>query len=496
MFDVIVEVLEELAAAISPTILGPDGGVDAFVPTIADLRAQLPDVPARTALINAYLAEVHTNWDPLDAAGVIAKLERARGVHSSVNHLNGVSTSGFRFETLLEEYLLVDNRNQRDLMKEESVKTITGYRLMKGDLSVSDVTDTTDHAVDAVMDLRRLNDVLLRVRIAQKAFSDLGIPIEQVLAIYRVEGNLNVMPSLASINLKIPSGTKDYPTHTSLDKLPDIGRLIQVFARSKMGMFSDPQILDFALLVWLVQIGGLDVVGKMGALPPPLRDHFIDWSGSNWQKAGFPAPPGKTHPQAAAQRWDAMIAQLALQRITSGADEIWVVNVKDPLQFVAMILEEELVFQKRLAQIDSFISTVPPALAGKTLDPVMSYLHYHGIASEQFKPILARAIVAASRTTGSRYRPLRSAISNDADFQKQMPVLRLMESQPEDIASKLALTVWLGVEAWLVKANHLDLLIDFLGTFGIVQPWKSWGELRVNMSRYRVLLSYYQNLMA
>ena len=493
MFDFIIPVLQALAAQAAPGGVGPNGGVERFLPTTAGFPPLLPDEPARTAFLSTYLAEVRANWTALDSRGLIGKLEHARTVTPAVAHTPGVLTGGLRVESQLEEYLLLDNRSGGDPLAEETRRTLVGYEMLKGTRALSSVTDTTNHAIEALMNLRRLNDVLLRARIALKVADEIGVPAAQVLAMHRVEGNLNVPPSAASTHGGIPSGTKDYsPTQTSLNLRPDLGYLIMVFSQAKVGAaLTDPDIKDLCVALWAVQTAGLD---QVGGLSPPRRTPFRAWSAANWQAAGLPAATGSTHAADALQRWDDMIAQLSVTRKPDGSDEVWIVEVADPLVFVAGLLKEALALQLALGKLQSFMSTVPPSMAGRQLPAPMAYLQFHA-GSDNFRALLVRAVAAARHTTGTALRPLRQSIAADTNVMSQVSMLDLMEKSPTDVARALGLSAWWAVEAWLTQANHLDLLLSYLDTAPLNTGWTSWAQHRTNLSRYRVLLSYYERLL-
>jgi hypothetical protein len=140
------------------------------------------------------------------------------------------------------------------------------------------------------------------------------------------------------------------------------------------------------------------------------------------------------------------------------------------------------------------MKTVPPAMAATRLPVSIAYLHFHA-GTENFRTILVRAVAAARHTTEATWQPLRQAIAGDATLQSQTAVLGLIEESPTDIAVALAGAVWWAVESWLVQANHLTLLVDYLEKAPLDTGWTSWTPHRVNLSRYRVLLSYYERLL-
>jgi hypothetical protein len=494
VLDALVMVLEALAAQAAPNDVGPRGGVERFLPTTADLPPLLPDVAARNALLTGYLTEVQANWTALANQGLIDKLERARTVTPTATHTPGVAATGLRVEQHLEEYVLLDNRSSGDPLAEETRRTLVGYELLTGTRPLAAVTDTTAHAIEALMNLRRLNDVLLRVRIALEAASVAGVPVPRALALHRVEGNMNVPPSAASTGRGIPSGTKDYSSfRTQLSLRPDLGYLILVFSRDRMGgSLSDDELKDLCVALWAVQIGGLD---QIGLLASPRRLPFRDWSSAHWRAAGRPASAGSTHTADALQRWDALVAQLSVARVPDGGDEAWIVEVDDPVTFVAALLAEALVLQTALALPASFMTGAPPTTAATPLPVPMAYLHFHA-GSQNFRTILVRAVAAVRHTTGTRWQPLRRAIAADTNVQSQTTVLDLVEKSPTDVAVALASAMWWAVEAWLSQAGNLTLLLEFLEQAPLDTGWTSWTQHRVNLSRYRVLLSYYERLLA
>lgn len=479
--SVLIQILQELARQLAPSSIAPTATAESFLPDRADLLATLSAAAARTAKVTAYLGQVRTRWNALDADGTITKLEETRRLDQVmrtdpgvVQPLAGLPQNDVdAFHDLFAVDLAGENANR------------LGRDLMVGTATVAAVTDTAAHATDAILNLRRLDDVLLRVLAAKHAAAITSTGLEQVLAMYRTEGNLDAPPSADSLRDGIPSGTVD--AKTSLNPTPDITHLVWLADPGHFSGMTDDAIREFALRCWFVQIGGLDEIGK---LPAPLASNFMAWSSGNWTAVGlFPAA---TSLAAARTRWDNLLATLELSRPAAGGVMALMVVPRDPLLLISGVLQEAVVFQRRLGKVEDLLSGLPAGHGLATLTPGMSYLRYHA-GVEQFQALLVSAVVRAAGTAGPKYAALRTAIRADAALSAMVDALK-----PTIAAMGMpdVLLRWPTLESWLRTGMHLALLGDFIESAPAGGVWNSWQEHRGNLSRYKRLIEYYGKVMA
>ena len=99
-----------------------------------------------------------------------------------------------------------------------------GRDLVLGTTPPSAVATSGAKAANAIVQLRRLDDTLPpRTRCTVRFRGD-GVAMGEVMALYRVEGDMQFPPSEASLAANIPSGRTD--AASSLAAKPDISHLV------------------------------------------------------------------------------------------------------------------------------------------------------------------------------------------------------------------------------------------------------------------------------
>ena len=367
--------------------------------------------------------------------------------------------------------------------------------------------------------MRELNDVLIRVLSAWAASQATGTPLVDTLALYRAEGALAAPPSLGSIERGIPSGTSKAPS--LINPSPDFSQLVWMVSPAFAAGQTDELIKEKALSQWYVQIGGLDEVGM---LRPPRRTPFIDWSSRNWLAAQDIDPAAQSRlggaatewqaGRAAAARWDSQMQNLEIRRVHSATATVSVMVLPRSAEtLISGVLSEAVMRWRAGGKVASMMGVSAPGGMPTDLAPELAYLAYNtGI--DNFKRMLASAAIAASKTHGPRYQPLRDAIAGNLDVAALDPPLNTLETVA-NLLDKPGLTgvehltlggemqsvmpaIWTPMSAWLLAdANNLALLSEFVETADAA-VWKSWktGKFspRSNMSRYQVLRAFYQLL--
>lgn len=505
LLGALINLLQFLAAAV-PGSWKPDRPAKDYLPDIDELKLAMTTAANREPLINSLLTTVKDRWTRAEAKGLITKLNRVREVEEEMSQpgatqpipdVGEVTDSGGSTNEVqyFREYLLLDATGENS--------TKPGRDLVTGTTPVADVITSRDKAVEAVINLRRLDDVLIRALSCQATADATGTPLPQVLAMYRVEGDMNVPPSTESIALGVPSAVTS--AKTSLDSDPDISHLVLLLNFDRAVVVSGHILKVLALQLWFVQIGGLDLVGQIKT----GRWGFQEWSKSNWSSVG--------HPQAgyAFDRWDAMFNQLKMETRDTGTSSALMITPDDSEGLISGILQEAVMHQRALARVKTLLefeeiaadgaphkNTLPSGhpLKNTKLTPGMSYLHYHS-GEKQMKAIMISAVVYASTTSGLSYSSLRSAIINDPDFAFWVAGW-LASPDPGDpnapsrirIATTDELVAeWPRLALWLREDDNLGLLCQFVETAG-GSEWPSWKEHRGNLSRYMLLSDYYSRL--
>ena len=461
----------------------PPGDVTQYVPT----RAKLTASPTLGATFDSYGLELRVAYGDLDSANLIAKVQRARSLatamaSSPVKPIDGLPQNApGRF----------DDRLLLDVSNSTPNGTQLGFDLASGATSPAGITDK----VAALLQMRRVSDVFIRIAAAQQAATKLRRPIEELMTLYRVEGNLDVPPSSGSLDRLIPSDAPTAPTKMGSYQQPDgsliwphlvwLGKSpfkygIEIFEQGT----SDPKDLkEPAILDWALQICGLDDLQSLyfSKGSGTMKDEFARWSNDNWTAAGLASTPSE-----AEQRWDALVSNLVTREVAPAAGVVSVAP-SDPADFVAGLLVEA----QALLLADRNAITAGP------LDMPMKYLIYHA-GTEQFSQLMTRALLEVHATSPAAYRPLRDEIRSDTSFTAKLDSLKPQRSLPDTPALRLALDVVSpDTNAWLAAKNpaRIQMLSAFLETASAT-VWNSWTEHRGNLSRYMVLLEYYRRVFA
>ena len=473
--------IQAASSAVHALDISPVEPITTYLPDEAELAAELGAVSAaaRATRVTAYRDQVATTWARANAAGLLPDLGRVRAregemATSAVQPTPGLSDSRptfYREHLMLDAGLTTGNRVGRDLV----IRAIMP----------ASVSGTGARAANAIVQLRRLDDVLRRALTAQSVSTATGIPIEEVLAMYRVEGDMAMPPSRASLAAGIPAGRTD--AATSLNPTPDISHLVVAIDPVRVSGWTDDKIKEFGLTVWFVQIGGLD---QVGGLPYPREGPFATWSNNNWRRAGR-----TTDTLAAARlRWSnaKTTVDVVRQPSAGGGSTAVLAQVNNPEALVAAVLTEAALLHKRLRSIEDFLGPLPAghARAGTELSSAMGYLRYHA-GTGNMQSIVLSGLVGASRAAGT---PIRMAIDADVALSAIVTLLRATIAGMDGAAVQAAaITAWPTINTWMAAPGNMELMSTFIETAGAGE-WSGWGEHRGNLSRYRVLTEYYRGL--
>lgn len=481
MNTAVIRILDFIAAQLADIDFLPPAPFEQYVPTTNGLTEANID-----AVLNTYLAAVRSRWQEASMAGLISLIDQAKVKATQMASPSARQPiPGFE-DTKPEQF---EFRLDLNITTGTARRNALGRTLASG---LGTIPGTLPDKIDALRQLRRVDDVLIRVLAVKQASVATGVSMAEAMALYRTEGNLDVPAGFHSLLGLIPSDSPTalsflvhMPPHPVSDSrmFPHLvwfsrhsGTYLGfTIAFPPSGAAATFNLKEPALIDWMLQLNGLDDLQKLygNAQRPsrPMRDDFAVWSQKNWTHAGV-----KSTMTAAAARWDSLVNNLEATPVTTGQTAAFLVTPKVPVTFVAGVLAEGLMLMRASGGTDLF-----------------RYLVYHA-GKEQAIAIMIRGLIAALKTTGTRYKPLRDAIIADKAFNSKLVKLTSKVELETDTKRAIAelISALSEFERWLSVDSDLKvpLMSDFLETAG----WPSWKEHRGNLSRFLQLLDYYRRV--
>jgi hypothetical protein len=484
-----------------------------------------------------YLGEVQWRYDNLVGTGWLRRLEQI-----------ATAEAGFLVDPhrpdpdpRLPQSAAADPGRRLRVPPVASSDTELGFALLAGQRTVDDLS--LADARRAATELRNADSVCIRVLASRRAANLLGLPVSEVLALYRTEGDLQVPVSFASVRQRIPS-TEPSPASS----LTDLAQLIRQMVFLSNARELPPGELASrarhkALITWLLQLVGLDYVNARIAPLFPEADfvpQLVRFSAAN--AARVPAASTLGGAAEAEQRWVGLFGELKAALVRPVPDLTWTVldldpepahleegdavrvAPADPVGFVAGVLAEGAAYLRRLGTADDVLMSngdtpgrgqpdlqpLPAAhpLRGEFLGAGLAYFRYNlQVGARDRSPYQAgmiSAVASAAKTQDSRYQPLRTAIQQSADLSE-------IARQHDWITAR---------DAALIKDRHWEShlapalrdpahperarrLAEFIGSattahWGLQSfarpPKGGKGSPRGNASRYQQLLNFYGRL--
>ena len=352
---------------------------------------------------------------------------------------------------------------------------------------------TPDAKVNALIQMRRLDNIFIRVQAAQMAKTAISRPVEEVMALYRVEGNLGGTVYLTRPNDPLGHSGRTI-IHAVLPEGWDEARLasprlageghLQVreghpgHVTVDGDLVKEPALIDFAL-----QICGLDEWQQVYFIrDKPMRETFIDFSDLMWTRAGI----SRGDRAAAGARWDALISNLVVKQFNVSGVSAVSITPTDPVKFLAGIWRRRR--HSFWPALSSLLVTTPARSS-------MLYLLYHAHAAGLSLPVLTRALLEVHVTKPAAYTRFSRRLRRIRTWPFCSTTSTTLGTKPiqRDCANLHGLDN--STNVWLANNEpvRLDLLTNFFETAGH-NVWDLWEEHRGNLSRYMVLLDYYQRL--
>jgi hypothetical protein len=421
--------------------LGPSRPAADYLPTQALLQQRIADGTVdATSLLLDMLLTVAPRWIEVQAGG-IDELER---VHVHAQAMAGTSVTvppglDYRYNNYAFRLSLdVTASASGGAVAMRALAEADGSRL---DSLLARLTGTAARAAEAVMALRRFDDVLIRVLAARRAEQDTGLPVARIVTLHRLEGNLCVFPSDASLELGVPSaagvdipafGAGREPTLINATMRPSFGHLVwladEAAARAKAGTEDLPTFaLSWAFM--LQTIGGDRVASGLGVTP--LIDHFSRWSTDNRMATGA-AKPYTSRLTEAQARWRALLDQLVTKPVQphdgSPGQQALRMAPRDPVAFLAGVLAEGAMYQEALGS-GALLVGAPTALR---VPEGLAAARYNWQATPEGTAATIYSALSAARTGGAG--ALRTAIRTDA------AVTALLKNAANDVQTARAAT--------------------------------------------------------
>jgi hypothetical protein len=372
---------------------------------------------------------------------------------------------------------------------------------------INRVADTADRATEAVIALREFDNVVIRVLTAREVSTRTGLPVAQVLALWRREGNLCVFPSLDSVILDVPSASESEPTRVFFGERPDFSNLIWLAdkGRAETGARgATVQRYALASALFVQPIGG-DVFGTQFLLDRDriVDDWFVDWSSGNWVRSGLADGNDMNARKAEARlRWQTLEDDLDVF-YTKGFNrrdpEAIRIVPRTPVDFLAGILTEGMLFLYDWRRVESMVEQA----TDKKFGDIMSAIRYHSMDTDNLPGgVLMSAVLnvgAASQNTA-----LQDAILlQDPAFPGVLDETRgEVAKRPDDDADGIqrADAKKPAFRNWLVTDVNLELLEDYVETApydrstGDLAQWKGYRGVRTYGWTFKRLMAFYSRV--
>lgn len=498
------------------------GGTDVRLPSNADIDQYIPtgndltmlydnDLPRLEANLITYLDAVKERWERADALGIRQILGLSKGTQSLMAGQEIKWIDG-RYGLRGSKIRLLYNRLSTE--QESVVLALSLVTEADATIAIQNMTIDKSTLLESVTELRRLDDLLIRILSAQKAVTLTSCTLAETLALYRTEGNLGAPRSSSSIDLLIPPREEGNIEGSSLNYYnrphsPNLSSLVYVW---ESGQFtSEDDARNHALIGWMIHIAGLDIY----ATPNIAKLSSILWT----------AHTGGTVSESSRQTvLDALKANFLIETVrrnvtgvlevtngfTIGSGEFVRIMPTDPELLISSVLAEATLLLRYVGRPRHLNDTLvdPPGFPANWIAPPrLTYALYNlqvgtpgGSPKEAF---VMSALVYAYRTKGSKYKKLRDEIKADATLKAKMKTSIIAAVRNNDEISQAIVDVeFPPIKAWLMNTTkgkkRFELLSHFVETADR-RVWKSWDKAginsyRGNANRYHMLFVYFHLL--
>jgi hypothetical protein len=530
------DVLEVLLGQAEQNPLQVSLPVRRYVNTRADVAEA--DLSTLQPLLTTYLAQVQPRHDELVASGLFERLRVLVAIEAGFL----ADPTRPRPDPKLPQASAGDPGRRLRVPPIGASGSELGFALLTGQQSV-DSLNLVD-ARRAVAELRNADNVCIRVLAARRAALRLGLPVAEVLALYRTEGDLQVPVSLPSVDQLIPS-TEPSPATSLAETGPLIRQMVFLAKATELqkGKLA-AEAASRAMEVWLLQLAGLDHLSRRIfplALTPKLLPQLARFSAAN--AARVPAVATLDGLVGATQRWQSLDAGLRAFLVRPHADgsreamsispsepdleadDAVLVAPADPVDFVARVLAEGAAYLRRLGTADDVLMSDgdtpgpddpdPPALPaghplrGEFLGHGLAYFRYNlqvgARTGSPYQAGMISAVANAAASTNPVYQELRDAINGSDQLREIARQLDFITGEKD--AALIKDLWWANYLAPALRdpvhPERARLLAQFVATattadwsrrsFARPRPGGK-GSPRGNASRYQQLLNFYSRI--
>lgn len=480
----------------------PPGNAGDYLPEEGELEGKVGDSPEqRRVFIVKFLTEIYPVYKELEEEKILYQIMGVSDHTSKKETLDKVapipSSPAMQFEgaDVKTEYGDKGARIELDPFSdyENGINMLEEFHQYKkgeigeeyNDIKIEDfiinakATIKKDTA-DAIMELRKISNVLNRVYSAYKVSQDeqVGLSLPEVLALYRQEGNMDIPSSMESIKSGIPTGKYDSASIVGTSPAPEdkieMSHMVLILNKNHgLGMGSDAVIKLRALKLYINHLAGLDVIHKQGNI-----DGLAKWSVNNL----IDAEKIEESEKAKAIEdykiiWTAQVENIEVKRKGDGI----IVAPKNPTMLVSGALKEASIFLERYQQEDRVFGEEKSKNVPEELPLPLAYMQFNSskIANlDRPKVLIKSALRNAKNSTSDRFDILRT----------ELKALGTNVGNFDEIKKWL-----LGQAPYEVSGanNRWDLTMDFMEHAGKKDWGNNWAKIRGNASLLRSQVEFY-----
>jgi hypothetical protein len=508
----VLAALDALAAAVAPLEKEvPDARLPRVLPTTAYLIAEKAAAPS--TLAEGFSRIVRFEFIPLlGEAKTAGLLEKARTIGPFVGDSAPTDISAMNGKREIPPS--VEDWNRRLGLRDLAATLVAAVEERAGDVAAIGALTTSMVAEPDVgaraTALREAIDVVSRWVAAHRAASTFGGSDEMLalmLALYRTEGDLAMPRSQRSLEALVPAHPE---TQLQASMARGQGFLTQFGYNSLIlradRTDTDQELAGHAVGQWLLHVGGHDLLLS--------SQTQLAESAALWTKArhGSPMTRSGLESRLVALMDDMVVSRAGPQsgRLTlapASADLEIRVTPAHPLAIVRFALELAYVRFDHLSRVDTMISGAP---SGLHWSGDATYLLYNNQTQMDQRGVPTPNLAVFASAAGAIARsPTYVAPSGPplrAPFLELRAALRtdgfgdpLIDPRGRSTAAVLKrngefLKKWLTTGSPAELARRAELLSLFVSRAGIGQ-WTSYPEHRANASRFRLLHSYYTQVL-
>jgi hypothetical protein len=549
-----------LLAAASPT---PPTRFGPMLTDASDIQRYLPDVNTTTDLFSGFTPEQRATAIRQRLArvktdrGVLAESAKNAGFDLGVlDKIAAVETSfkkGAPFKPPLpvkgaddlSRHLKLD-RGDTAKVDGEQLRTERAYNLLLQEegkpvtkpIDLAEECKGPRTAASLLLELRCLHDVYSRFGVALRTHVETKEPVPRILALWRVEGDLSVPPSMASLKgtdvptvagkpAELPPGRSNFQYHLG-ENTPHLFTLAwlarraffprESLERPEVDLTKEDVARELANVQFHLVLMGLDILYKVPLtrpLPPKPSGSVItdeewkrrwlgmwqeEWLGLNWQHKGHPAvTAAEAAVTAYKDRGSSLVVEKERLPAAPGNQDAWVVTPREPITYTTGVVGEGVLYLGRLIKRRPFLT----ATAGP-LPEILGYLAYHR-GEDKVQAVFASAMAAARTGNSAHAKALRDSMNAAQKATRVADLTRVLDEIKRvgtEEAVTLALANWDTTLRPVVESGDTLQRIANYVMRATATEWRAYHEptkptdVRRNVLRYQRLFDFYTQLFS